>query len=73
MKLDVVGIHLVFLGLTRGFNKNNLKNIQLKELYMLCLCSTRLHPTYNVSRAVIKRRGPGISPGYPKHCLWLLS
>ena len=73
IKLDVFGIHLLCLGLTRGFNKNNLKNIPSKALYILCLCSTRLHPKYNVSRAVIKRRVPGISPGYPKHCLWLLS
>ena len=54
VKLDVFGIHLLCLGLTRGFNKNNLKNIPLKALYILCLCSTRLHPKYNVSRAVIK-------------------
>ena len=38
MKLDVVGVHLLCLGLTRGFNKrgfnkNNLKNIPLKALY----------------------------------------
>ena len=33
IKLDVVGIHLLCLGLTRGFNKNNLKNIPLKALY----------------------------------------
>ena len=33
IKLDVVGIHLLCLGLTRGFNKNNLKNTPLKALY----------------------------------------
>ena len=35
IKLDVVGVHLLCLGLTRSFNKNNLKNIPLhvKELY----------------------------------------
>ena len=33
IKLYVVGIHLLCLGLTRGFNKINLKNIPLKALY----------------------------------------
>ena len=42
IKLDVVGIHLLCLGLTRGFNKNNLKILPLKALYILCLWSTRL-------------------------------
>ena len=30
IKPDVVGIHLLCLGLTRSFNKNNLKNIPLQ-------------------------------------------
>ena len=33
IKLDVVGVYLLCLGLTRGFNKNNFKNILLKTLY----------------------------------------
>lgn len=37
IKLDVVGIHLLCLGLTRGFNKNNLKNIPLKALYCVLI------------------------------------
>ena len=37
IKLDVVGVHLLCLGLTRGFNKNNLKNIPLKALYTVSL------------------------------------
>ena len=33
IKRDVVGVYLLCLGLARGFNKNNLKNIPLKALY----------------------------------------
>ena len=33
IKLDVVAVLLLCLGLTRGFNKNTLKNIPLKALY----------------------------------------
>ena len=32
IKLDVVGIHLLCLGLTRGFNKNNLKKYTVKSI-----------------------------------------
>ena len=54
IKLDVVGVHLLCLGLTRSFNKNNLKNIPLHVKALYCVKYTRLHPEYNVSRAVIK-------------------
>ena len=32
IKLDVVGIHLLCLGLTRGFNKNNFKKYTVKSI-----------------------------------------
>ena len=67
IKLDVVGLHLLCLGLTRDFNKNNLKNVPLKALYCVFVIQGYTQSTTYISRAVIKRRGPEISPGYPKH------
>ena len=43
---------LLCLGSTRSFNKNILKNVPLHVKALYCV-----HPKYNVSRAVIKRRG----------------
>ena len=67
IKLDVVGLHLLCLGLTRDFNKNNLKNVPLKALYCVFVVQGYTQSTMYISRAVIERRGPKISPGYPKH------